>query len=416
VPFREPLIPAGPLPTLAFAGPAAAPPVAHVDAARILDDEQAHRLAAALAAHERGAIVCGPRPGRIEPDALAGLARRLGWPVLADPLSDLRFALPADVQADAYDLLLRDPERCRRLAPDAVLHVGGLPVSKALSAMLAASPPALYVRVAAPGAWPDPLHLASTMVHAPAGAVVRAVGAALPAARRASPWQDEWIDASRRVRAAVDGLLAVETRFFESKVLTDTIAALPDGAVLHVGNSMPVRDLDTFAGPAGRHLRIACNRGANGIDGVLSTALGAAAVASAPVALVVGDLSFLHDAAGLQIAARHGIDATVVVVSNDGGGVFSFLPEAGYGAVFERCFGTPHGLDLARVAGACGADVRRVDRSGDLGPSLARALATPGLSVVEVPSSRDANVALHREYDAAALAALAAGGEGRMSA
>jgi 2-succinyl-5-enolpyruvyl-6-hydroxy-3-cyclohexene-1-carboxylate synthase len=374
VPFREPLVPFGDPPTLGFATAATTPAVTHVDARPILDDEGAGRLADALAPHERGVIVCGPRAGRIAPEALATLAERLGWPVLADPLSELRFALPARVQADAYDLLLRDPDWCREHVPRAVLHLGGLPVSKALSSMLAASPPGVYVRVAAPGTWPDPLHLATAMVHAPASAVVQAVGAALPAGHRTSPWQSEWIATSRRVRAAVDRLLAAETRPFEGKVLTDTIAALPDGAVLHVGNSMPVRDLDTFAGCSGPRLRVDCNRGANGIDGVTSTALGAAAVSSDPVVLVVGDLSFLHDAGALPIAARHRIDATIVVVSNDGGGVFSFLPEAGYGDLFERCFGTPHGLDLVRVAGACGADVRRVDRIGDLGRAVARAL------------------------------------------
>jgi 2-succinyl-5-enolpyruvyl-6-hydroxy-3-cyclohexene-1-carboxylate synthase len=416
VPFREPLVPAGALPRLGFPDAEEPPPLAYVGATATVAEADARMIADAAAARERGIIVCGARAGVRDAAALASLARALAWPILADPLSGVRFGLDPEVQADGYDLVLRDPAWRRRLAPSAVLHFGGLPVSKALQATLAEAQPSVHVVAASPGVWPDPSHLSTVMVHAPADTLVRAVADVLARPRRAGTWRADWVGASRRVRAAVGAKLAAETRVFEAKVVTDTLAALPDGGALHVGNSMPVRDLDTFAGADGPRRRIVCNRGANGIDGVLSSALGAAAVSGGPVALVVGDLSFLHDAGGLQLAARHGIDATVVVVSNDGGGVFSFLPEAGYGEVFERCFGTPHGLDVGRIAGACGAAVRRVDGGKDVEAAVTRALATPGLAVVEVPSSRDANAALHREYVAAAAAALCEGDDGRISA
>jgi 2-succinyl-5-enolpyruvyl-6-hydroxy-3-cyclohexene-1-carboxylate synthase len=199
-------------------------------------------------------------------------------------------------------------------------------------------------------------------------------------------------------RAVVNEQLAAESTLFEGKVAAEVIARLPAGAVLHVGNSMPVRDLDTFGAAGGRTLRVDGNRGANGIDGVLSSALGAAAVSDRPTVLVVGDLSFLHDLGGLQIAARHALDAVVVVVNNDGGGVFSFLPCADYGEVFERCFATPHGLDLAAAATLGGARHHRIADWSTFGAAFTTALATPGLDVIEVPTDRDENARRHRVY------------------
>jgi len=405
VPFREPLVPGGDLPVLRF-DDEEAPPLRHLPASMEPTADAATLLAGDLASHERGVIVCGPRAGIREAASLAELARTLGWPILADPLSDLRFRVPVDVQADAYDLLLRDPDHRRALAPTAILRFGGMPVSKALTQAMEEPSIATHVVVTVAGVWPDPLHAATVMVHADADAVVAAMQARMGSVGRSHAWLESWTSRSRRVRRALATRLAGETRIFEGKIVTDTLAALPDDAVLHVGNSMPVRDLDTFAAAELRDVRVACNRGANGIDGVVSAALGAAAVSRRPVALVVGDLSFLHDAGALQIAARHRIDATIVVVSNDGGGVFSFMPEAGYGDVFERCFGTPHGLDLAAIAGACGAAVERVERMEALEAVVASACRRPGISVIEVPSSRVANVALHREYVAVATDAL----------
>ena len=406
VPYRDPLVPAGTVPDVERAEAGASAPLRHVAGATSLDPAQTRELAAILAAHERGLIVCGPRAGIDGVDDLAALAERLRWPVLADPLSNARFLLDAAVQADAYDLMLRDEAARTALAPDAILHFGGLPVSKALQTVVASTPPAVHVVVSTPGTWPDPLHTATCMVHVPADAVTAALAAAV-APRAATPWWERWRQASARVRGAVAAKLAADAQLFEGKVVSEVRAALPDGATLHVGNSMPVRDLDTFAGADGPALRVACNRGANGIDGVVSTALGAAAVSTAPVALVVGDLSFLHDAGAMQIAAQHRIDALVVVVDNDGGGVFSFLPQAGYGEVFERSFATPHGLDLQKVAAACGADVHHVTDWESFGRAVRDGIARSGLGVVHVRSDRADNERWHRDYAAAAASAVA---------
>ena len=156
--------------------------------------------------------------------------------------------------------------------------------------------------------------------------------------------------------AAIESALTHEEDPFEGRAVSEVAALLPDGATLVVGNSMPMRDVDAFVRGDQRRLRIVSNRGANGIDGVISSALGAAAVADGPVVLLVGDLSILHDLNGLLAAAKFGLDATVVVLNNDGGGIFSFLPQAEQldAPTFEALFGTPTGLDIAAAAGSSG--------------------------------------------------------------
>jgi 2-succinyl-5-enolpyruvyl-6-hydroxy-3-cyclohexene-1-carboxylate synthase len=174
---------------------------------------------------------------------------------------------------------------------------------------------------------------------------------------------------------------------------------------------MPVRDMDAWLPAGPRAVRPLANRGANGIDGVLSSALGAAAT-GAQVALVIGDLALLHDLAGLVAARLHGLSATVVVVHNDGGGIFSFLPQAtaavaggGLPEHYEELFGTPHGIDLGPLVAALGAEHRVVDAAG-LREALAASLEAPGLRVLELRSDRARNVTLHREAAAAVQAAL----------
>jgi 2-succinyl-5-enolpyruvyl-6-hydroxy-3-cyclohexene-1-carboxylate synthase len=403
--MREPLLPSGALPVLP-ATPGDEPAVRVARVTTVPAPGEIDRIAE-IFAEERGVIVCGPRAGVDDvPDLVAALSARVGWPLLADPLSGLRFRPETtEVQADGYDLLLRDEAVAAAHCPRAVLQVGALPVSKALERLLAAARAPQYVVVAAPGTWPDPLHVVTAVVQADAGATLRGLLDRAPA-RPSSAWQAAWRTTSAAVRTVTGERLARETRLFEGKVFADLLRVVPADTLVQVGNGMPVRDLDTFGAAGAARIDIAGNRGANGIDGVLSAALGAAAVASRPVVLVVGDLSFLHDLGGLQIAARHRLNALVVVIDNDGGGVFSFLPQAGYGEVFERHFGTPHGLDLAPLAAATGARVHAVRSWADFEAAAARACVTPGLDVMVVPSDRARNAAWHDEYVAAALARL----------
>jgi 2-succinyl-5-enolpyruvyl-6-hydroxy-3-cyclohexene-1-carboxylate synthase len=193
---------------------------------------------------------------------------------------------------------------------------------------------------------------------------------------------------------------------FEGKVFSELAGLLPDGTLLYVGNSMPVRDVDSFFPSTARRIRILGNRGASGIDGVTSSALGAGAAWPGPIVAVLGDLSFYHDMNGLLAARLHALRATIIVLNNDGGGIFSFLPQAAFPEHFEQLFGTPHGLDFGHAATLYGASFARADDWDAFRDGVLRGIAGRGLSIIEVRTDRTRNVALHREVWAAVEAAV----------
>jgi 2-succinyl-5-enolpyruvyl-6-hydroxy-3-cyclohexene-1-carboxylate synthase len=180
----------------------------------------------------------------------------------------------------------------------------------------------------------------------------------------------------------------------------------PAGGLLFVGNSLPVRAVDTFAGATERPIRVLANRGANGIDGVTATALGAAAVSGSPCILLTGDLSFLHDIGALQIAHRHRIGLTVVVIDNDGGGIFSFLERPKDEAAFEQLFATPHGLDVRAAVEMCGGRYTDAGDCGELAAAVGAGLGASGLDVVRIRTDRERTLRVHRECIDSALTAL----------
>jgi 2-succinyl-5-enolpyruvyl-6-hydroxy-3-cyclohexene-1-carboxylate synthase len=284
-----------------------------------------------------------------------------------------------------------------------VLRLGAPGSSRVVNEWLAATG-ATEVVVGSPG-WSDPAGTAAVVVDGDAGAFLRGLARVAPA----PGWLDRWQAAS----AAAEKALAVELDALDAPtepgVARAVAAALPAGARLVVSSSMPIRDVERYAAPRGDVVVLA-NRGANGIDGVVSTAVGVAAGSGRPTALLIGDIALLHDSNGLLGAAGRGVDLTVVVVDNDGGGIFSFLPQATALAAdrFEALFGTPHGLDLAALAAAFGADARHLDPGEDAGAAVAAAVAAGGLRVLVVRTDRAANVAAHRRLDEAVAAAVTA--------
>lgn len=183
---------------------------------------------------------------------------------------------------------------------------------------------------------------------------------------------------------------------FEGKVFSELALLLPEDAILFAGNSMPVRDMDTFFPSVAKPIKFLANRGASGIDGVVSSALGTSAATKRKLVLVIGDLSFYHDMNGLLAAKAHGLDATIIVINNDGGGIFSFLPQAAYKDVFEPYFGTPHGLTFHASAELYGLGYCKAESWPQFRAAVARSLACPGTTIIEVPSDRALNVVLHR--------------------
>ena len=250
--------------------------------------------------------------------------------------------------------------------------------------------------------WREAALLPATFVHADPADTATALAGRLPEGRPGA-WALDWRAGDRIADAAMTAWLAGLDEAFEGAPFPALEAALPDGAVLWAGNSMPVRDLDSWLPPTSRAITVRSNRGANGIDGVVSTALGSAAVADGPVALVVGDLSFLHDLNALVAARLHRLSATIVLVNNDGGGIFSFLPQAtadapgtGLPEHYEELFGTPHGIDVGPIVQALGGEHRRVGHR-ELAGAIAESIGRPGVQVLELRTERARNVALHRE-------------------
>ncbi len=394
-PFREPLVPVhGEVPVWEW--PAKQIPfVATADAPRAPTPTMLDTLVAAVARHERGLIICGPQDDPALPDALLELAGATGYPLLADPLSGLRhYTRPLN----AYDAFLRDEAFAAGHAPELVLRFGAMPVAKPLLQFVQRHRGAetIVIDGAAGVAWPDPAQTATCVLAADGTLLARALAAQV-ARRGASMWHQHWQRAEQVARAAIQQRMDDRPGFFEGRVFAELHDLLPDGATLFVSNSMPIRDLDTFFA-GGRAVRLMCNRGANGIDGVVSTALGVAATGDGPLVLAIGDLALYHDANGLLAAKLHQIDATIVLINNDGGGIFSFLPQASQvPRQFERLFGTPHGLDFAPLAALYGASFEQ-PQDWDAFRSAVRArVGSKGLHIIEVRTSRQENVPLHRE-------------------
>ncbi|MCH7643731.1 MAG: 2-succinyl-5-enolpyruvyl-6-hydroxy-3-cyclohexene-1-carboxylic-acid synthase [Myxococcales bacterium] len=361
---------------------------------------------------ERGVIACGPMDAGPELcAALADLASELGWPILADPTSQLRSGAHnqrAPVLGNS-DLFLRDERVARYLEPEVVLRFGGTPISKSQRLWLEGHAPEHLILVDPEAGWNDPSHLASEFLQVDPLALCNALIGRVSRSTGESPWVQLLLRAERCTAGVIESLVADEDELFEPRAIRELAEALPDGAIVYVSNSMPVRDLDAFLPVSNRSLRVLANRGANGIDGMISSALGAAASQSQPVVLLTGDLALLHDVGALQAARRHSLNLAVVVFDNDGGGIFSYLPVADRvkPEVFETHFRTPHGADLGGIIAGFGAGFARASSWEHFRASFKSALATPGVSVVEIPVDRDRSVAHHREIDRRVCEALA---------
>lgn len=400
LPFREPLIGrAGALPEGRPAGEPWHRSAVHASHAcgPVPDDVTLHGVVGSLAG--RVLVVAGAGTGDV--DTLLTAAERAGWPVLADPRSGCRTGHPAVVTtADAW---LRDADVADGLRPDLVLRLGEPPASKVLGSWLATSG-ARQVAVEPHGRWFDADRTAVAVLRAdPARVVARLADAVAGPADPA--WTERWRAleraADRTTQAALTGPEAPLTDPAVARAVAGDLAARP-GAALVVSSSMPVRDLEWYGGTTGA-TRVLANRGANGIDGVVSTAVGVALArrgTGAPTVALVGDLAFLHDTNGLLGLAGRDVDLTVVVVDNDGGAIFSFLPPARELPAdrFELLFGTPQGVDLAGLAAAHHLPVTEV--AGSVGAAgfrraLAEAVGAGGARVVVVRTDRASNVAAH---------------------
>jgi 2-succinyl-5-enolpyruvyl-6-hydroxy-3-cyclohexene-1-carboxylate synthase len=342
------------------------------------------RVATAFADADRALIVAGPAdPGTPALDALLDLSRTIGCPVLADPLSGLRFHGRADDApvCGGYDAFLDPAVVADWPDPEVVLRVGASPTSKVLRKYLAGTGARQFV-VDPAGGWREAEFAASDLVVADPGALAAALEDRLGVEDRVEPgWRDRVLDAEAAYWNHVGEERDRETH--EGEVLATVAAETPGGSTVFVSNSMPVRDLDRFGRPRCSALAVVGNRGVSGIDGIVSTALGAGSVAEGETVLVTGDLALYHDMNGLLALGRLGVDATIVVVNNDGGGIFHELPIEEFDPPFTEAFRTPHGLDFSGTETLYDLAFERVEPN-EFEDRYQTVVGTDGTTVLEV--------------------------------
>lgn len=394
VPFRDPLPPLNDGDTQSFSNA--------VDWGRFFTHVASPSLAEPLArapelsAAARGLIVVGPSQPR-DPSAFAGvvgeIARKLGWPVLADGLSPARNAgdrIPFLVTT--YDAILRDSAAASLLAPECVLCLGGWPTSKVLRQWLDNQRAPVWLVSNRPDNR-DALHGGTRQI----AISLRALAAALPEdpAAAGNAYRKLWESHELPARREMDSRLDAERDFFEPKAAWLLARHLPEQTPVFVASSMPVRDVECVWPPNGRQARLFFNRGANGIDGTLSTALGVAH-GGPPAVLLTGDLALLHDTNGFLLRPKLRGSLTIVLINNHGGGIFQHLPIAQFNPPFEEFFATPQQVDFAKLASAYGADhIPVTDWAHFVG--LISSLPPTGIRVLEITTRRETDVRKRHE-------------------
>ena len=390
-----------------------------------LQDSQCLRsIVSVIASAKRGVMVCGVNEAEDvnadQADKFAELIDRfsayLGWPVLADVCSQVRFGVGAGMGVEDsriisyYDLFLRDYDFAARLKPDVVLLFGSQPISKSLRLWLQHNHQAKIILLDADRRWPNADQLVSLRIECLPSAFIQNImdelkGQHCPDSLSPDPlWLELWRTAENSCKNVIHRLkagTANSLQITEAQIGACLIDMLSNDCALFLSNSMPIRDLDSFSGLSAKNIAVFCNRGANGIDGILSTALGLAAGRKngKPTVLLTGDLAFLHDIGGLLAARKFDINLTIVVINNDGGGIFSFLPIARFAqeTSFNELFTSPHGVDLALAAQLYSLNYQCARTLRELKEMLDTAFQTSGTRIIEVPVDIDSSTLFHKE-------------------
>jgi 2-succinyl-5-enolpyruvyl-6-hydroxy-3-cyclohexene-1-carboxylate synthase len=355
-----------------------------------------------LAAAKRGLIVCGRMAPGAEPD-IAALAAAAGFPVLAEPTSQLRFGQhDRSLVIGAYEAIAR--ARPDRLAPDLVLRFGEMPTCKPLRQWLADLADAAHLVVDSGRGWNEPTRIAGAIARAEPGPLADGLAARLAEPVAQDGWANAWLAAADAVETAIGAELDGEGAPTEPGLFRTLGGVLADGDLVCTASSMPIRDQEAFLPGGDADVRFLANRGANGIDGLISSGIGAAVATGRPAWIVTGDLGLFHDMNALAALRHADVPVRIVVVNNDGGGIFEFLPQAGQidREEFEGVLGTPLGLEPERIAALHGIEHARLDALDEL------AGAATGTALVEVRTDRAANLALHERLRAVTAAAVAA--------
>lgn len=400
-PFREPLIPNLSAATLWENGQDVVQPFTTVmEGHRVMTDEQLQSLGKLLSTNAKGLIVCGSLDSSHGHDDLLLLAEHLHYPILADPLSQLRTSFGEDsgLIIECYDAFLRVEQFVEHYKPDVIIRFGAMPVSKALTLYLNKYTGCHQIVVDEGSGWRDPTLSATEMIYSELKDLCQRLPSFIQPQNSEvrQAWLSAWLQYNELSRQIIHRESQHET-INEGQLMLETISLMEEDALLFVGNSMPIRDLDTFLFTKMKRITTMANRGANGIDGVVSTALGAC-TQSKQLVLVIGDLSFFHDLNGLLSAKLYDLNITIIVVNNDGGGIFSFLPQADQNvAHFEELFGTPIGVNFEQAVTMYDGEYACVTNWQEFREVYSHSLQSKGLHVIEVVTERKENVQIHRD-------------------
>ncbi|WP_040207532.1 2-succinyl-5-enolpyruvyl-6-hydroxy-3-cyclohexene-1-carboxylic-acid synthase [Neobacillus jeddahensis] len=361
-----------------------------------VSNELVKEMAEKLNGIEKGIIVCGTMADKQFAEAITRLSNALNYPIIADPLSQLRSGShEMENIIDAYDTFLRNGDAKTYLKPDVVLRFGTMPVSKALTIFLKENHSADQFVIDGGGGWRDPAALSTNMIFCNETLFCEKLISVLEASSSAAYLQD-WKKINRLSKEQMSSIHDI-TELSEGKLFYQLGDLLPENATLFVGNSMPIRDLDSFFFINKNDIRVMANRGANGIDGTVSTALGAA-MYSKTLYLVLGDLTFFHDLNGLIAAKLYNLTIHIILVNNNGGGIFSFLPQNEHPKHFELLFGTPLNIEFEHAVRMFNGNFIKIKDWDHLSLEMRENRDQPGIHVYEVETQRDRNRDEHREF------------------
>ncbi|PFP23241.1 2-succinyl-5-enolpyruvyl-6-hydroxy-3-cyclohexene-1-carboxylic-acid synthase [Bacillus sp. AFS073361] len=359
-------------------------------------EEQFREIAEKLSKTTRGIIVCGNIVDDIFPEAVTRLAEKLNFPIIADPLSQLRSGKHSfENIIEAYDTFLRNDDAKVYLKPDVILRFGAMPISKALTIFIKENGNAEQYVIDGGSGWRDPASLSTNMIFCNESLFCEKIEK-YTVEKSSSDFLTAWKRVNQLSKDTMISLSDISD-LSEGRLFYQLAEMLPEGAALFVGNSMPIRDLDSFFLNNHKQIKVMANRGANGIDGTVSTALGAA-LNSSSLYLVLGDLTFFHDLNGLIAAKLYNININIILINNNGGGIFSFLPQSEHPKNFELLFGTPIGIDFEHAVKMFNGNYIKIEDWDHFGVEIRKSIHSTGINVYEIVTNRERNRDEHREF------------------
>lgn len=358
-------------------------------------EEAFHQFNEKLITLEKGLIVCGPQEDEATAEAIAKLADRWQIPVLADPLSQLRAGKhDKDVLIENYDSMFRDETLRNQLKPDFIIRFGAMPVSKYYDKFTSEHQDARHIVVEPYEGFRQPTKQPTEIYYAHPVDFINGL-LAITDWTGDQDWLTKWQQLNKKATNHIEQ--SNVDQLTEGVAVRELIKAMPTDSMLYVGNSMAVRDLDTFFMRTDKQITLLANRGVSGIEGLISSALGAAATTTKRVTLLIGDLAFYHDLNGLLIGKQYELDLTILLMNNNGGGIFSFLPQANEPKYFEKLFGTPLHIDFKHAITMYQGTYRLVDDVVQLKKELQESYQRNGTTVIEVRTDREENMRWHRQ-------------------